>query len=177
MRLFGSVALVGVLLMASGVQRTCAQNNIGGQSRGTRGTANGCQEGSATAANDPSCTESAQGFAAPMLGAAVPDSPRAVTALVRVDAIMKRPPVALPAGNSFTLVGTATVIKVRRADQEACLATGKRISARVNAATSTTCLDHKGELLAVEECAPGTPDCTVLLAPDIVRQQSPASQP
>lgn len=170
MRVFGSMTVLCVSLVAGGLQRTSAQSGAGGQSHGTHGSASSCQEGSPVA-NDPGCTESAQGFAAPMLGTVVPDSPRAITALVRVDALLKRPPVALPAGNSFTVVGTATLIKVRRADQDACLATGKRISARVNAATSTTCLDRKGDLLAVQECTPGTQDCAVILAPDIARQQ------
>lgn len=173
----GTVAVAALLLVACGTLPTRAQTSPNGQSRSPRGNGNSCQDGTPTAANDPNCVDGAPGFAVPMLEAAVPDSPRAVTALVRVDAILKRPPVVLPAGNSFTLVGTATLIKARRADQNACLATGKRISVRVNAATSTTCLDPKGELLAVEECAPGTPECAVLLAADIARQQTAAARP
>lgn len=179
MRRFGrrvqGFAVAAVLVACSSVA-AWGQAGPVGQPRSARG-GNGCQEGTPGAANDPNCAEAAPGFAVPALETAVPDSPHAVTALVRVDAMMKRPPVALPNGNSFTLVGTATLIKVRRADQDACLATGKRISARVNAATSTTCLDHKGELVAVEECTPGTPDCAVVLAADIARQQTPAGRP
>lgn len=170
------ITVMALLIVLGGSVSAGAQGSPN-PSRGSRGSAAGCQEGTPAAANDPNCSKSAPGFAAPMLDSVVPDSPRAVTALVRVDAMMKRPPVALPNGNSFTLVGTATLIKVRRADQAACLATGKRISSRVNAATSTTCLDHKGDLLAVEECTPGTPDCAVVLAEDIARQQTPAARP
>lgn len=180
MRRFGTRAQVcaaAALLVACSAVSAWAQAGPGVPSRNARGTAAGCQEGTPATANDPNCADGAPGFAAPTLETVVPDSPRAVTALVRVDAIMKRPPVALPGGNSFTLVGTVTLIKVRRADQAACLATGKRISARVNAATSTTCLDHKGELLAVEECTPGTPDCAVVLAADIARQQTLTARP
>ena len=122
MRRFGrrvqGFAVAAVLVACSSVA-AWGQAGPVGQPRSARG-GNGCQEGTPGAANDPNCAEAAPGFAVPALETAVPDSPHAVTALVRVDAMMKRPPVALPNGNSFTLVGTATLIKVRRADQDAC---------------------------------------------------------
>lgn len=177
--IFGSV----LILAASSTQ---AQTTPGGAvlsptSHGSHANTAGCSTtdapSTATSATDVNCAESAPRFAAPLLDTPTTETPRTVTALVRVSSAMPRPPVVLPAGNSFTVVGDVTVIKVRRADQAACLATGKRISARVNAATSTTCLDHKGDLIAIEECRSGSPDCTVLTAQDIAGQQAAAAKP
>ena len=181
---FWLAAVLFSCVLAPAVSTAAAQATPSGQvaapgSRNAKaGAATNCGgTDAASNAADPNCVEAAPGFAVPTLEMAVPDTAHAVTALVRVDTVMPRPPVALAEGNTFSVVGSATLIKVRRANQDACLATGKRISARVNAATSTTCLDHKGDLLALQECKAGTTECTVATAQDIAQQQTTAAKP
>ncbi len=111
---------------------------------------------------------------APVLDNPTVEHTRNVVAFVRVDAVIPKPPVAMPEGDSFSVVGTATLVKVRRAELTDCLATGKRISTRANASTSTTCLDRKGELLAYEECKPGSSECIVMTSQETAKQQGSA---
>ena len=140
----------------------------------TESPASGTTAATTSNANDSNCVEAAPGFVSPSLPVTGADSARAVTAFVRVDSVVPRPPVTLPAGDSFSVVGGATLVKVRRAELKDCIATGKRISARANASTSTTCLDRKGELLAYEECKLGAADCVVVTTDDVARQQDSA---
>ena len=146
-RILGGVACALALALGSGAGH--AQTNATGQvlTPGTPGsrTANGCtaqDPNSATATNGtpaPNCLDAGPGFAAPTMP--VTERAKAVTSLVRVDGVVPRPPVALPEGDSFSVVGSVTLVKLRRPALDACLATGRRISARAAAATSTTCLN------------------------------------
>lgn len=142
-------------------------------------TANCGAEAPSTAANgtDSNCAEVSPGFALPALDTVATDRPREIIAFVRVDAVVPRPPVALPAGDSFSVVGGATLVRVHRTELGDCLATGKRIRARAGAPTSTTCLDRKGELLAYQECGTGAADCLVLTPEAIAKQQVAGGQP
>ena len=126
----------------------------------------------------PNCLDAGPGFAAPSTNMPVNDKAKSVMSLVRVDAVIPRPPVVLPEGDSFSVVGGITLVKLRRPVLEACLATGRRISARASAATSTTCLSPKGDVLAFEECKAGsteTAGCSVLTPEDIAKQQVTAN--
>lgn len=176
-------SLALALLLACGTCPAGAQTTPGGQvvapgTKGQRSGATPCNGPDATPAaanaNDANCVEAAPGFASPALTTPGDERKMNVVALVRVDAVIPRPPVTMPEGNSLSVIGGATLVKVRRAELNDCLATGKRIRARANAATSTTCLDRKGELLAYEECKPGTSECVVLTSQDIAKQQETA---
>ena len=73
------------------------------------------------------------------------DRAKAVTSLVRVDCgCAAAAGGTLPEGDTFSVVGSVTLVRLRRPALDACLATGRRISARANAATSTTCLECQG---------------------------------
>ncbi|MGI4853507.1 MAG: hypothetical protein ACRYF4_05585 [Janthinobacterium lividum] len=174
----GGVALA--LLLACGACTAGAQTTPGGQvvapgTKGQRSGATPCNGPDATPAaanaNDANCVEAAPGFASSPLNTPGDERKMNVVALVRVDSVVPRPPVTMPEGDSFSVIGSATLVKVRRAELKDCLATGKRISARANASTSTTCLDRKGELLAYEECKAGISECAVLTPQDIAKQQ------
>lgn len=170
------------LLLASGAGFAGAQTTPSGQvvSPGTKAQKSGAAPcnvpytvPTATTAVDLNCVETSPGFANPALN--TPDDRKQnVVALVRVDSVIPRPPVAMPEGGTFSVVGGATLVKLRRGELNDCLATGKRISARANASTSTTCLDHKGELLAYEECKTGSNECVVLTPQEIAKQQESA---
>ena len=47
-----------------------------------------------------------------------------------------------------------TMLKAKLPQVRACLGVAKSWTKRANAATSTTCVDHKGEVLAYQECKP-----------------------
>lgn len=176
-----TVFALGLGLCAAAAGAQTAPNGQMPGARSHRSTPPGCTSPDTapgtTNGTDPNCVEGTPGFASPAMDVPPADAPHVVTAIIRVDTAMPRPPVVLPAGNSFTVLGNATLIKVRRADQDACLNTGKRISARVSAATSTTCLDRKGDLLAVQECKSGAADCSVMTAQEIASQQMTAPKP
>ena len=126
----------------------------------------------------PNCADAGPGFALPSTNMPIIDKAKAITSLVRVDAVVPRPPVAMPEGDSFSTVGGVTLVKLRRPELAACLATGRRISARASAATSTTCLGPKGDVLAYQECKAGSTEaagCSVLTPDDIAKQQVTAS--
>jgi hypothetical protein len=126
----------------------------------------------------PNCLDAGPGFATPSTNMPIGDRAKAVTSLVRVDAVVPRPPVTLPEGDTFSVVGSVTLVKLRRPALDACLATGRRISARAAAATSTTCLNPKGDVMAYQECKAGSTEaagCTVLTPEDIAKQQTAAS--
>ncbi len=126
----------------------------------------------------PNCADAGPGFAIPSTNMPIGDKAKAVTSLVRVATVVHRPPVALPEGDSFSIVGGVTLVKLRRPEVAACLASGRRISARASAATSTTCLSAKGEVLAYQECAAGSTEssgCSVLTPEDIAKQQVAAT--
>ncbi len=186
--LFRSTSLAVILLLCSApavLAQTTPSGQVGspgaqGRRSGvtncvnTESPATGTTAATASNANDSNCVEPAPGFVNPGLPLTGAEATHAVTAFVRVDSVVPRPPVTLPAGDSFSVVGDATLVKVRRAELKDCIATGKRISARANASTSTTCLDRKGELLAYEECKIGAGDCVVITTQDVARQQDNA---
>jgi hypothetical protein len=126
----------------------------------------------------PNCLDAGPGFVTPSTNMPIGDRAKAVTSLVRVDAVVPRPPVALPDGDTFSVVGSVTLVKLRRPELAACLATGRRISARASAATSTTCLSPKGDILAYQECKAGSTEaagCSVLTPEEIAKQQTAAT--
>ncbi len=138
----------------------------GTQNRNGTGCAGQEPNPSAANASDANCPELGPNFATPSMGVPGANRPPAVTSIIRVDATLPKPPVAMPAGDTFTVVGGATLVKTRRAALDACLSAGKRWSARSSAGTSTTCLDYKGQVIAYQECraSGGSPDCTVVMA-------------
>lgn len=176
------------LALGLGSAAAYAQTNATGQvlSPGAPGarTGTGCSATdptTATATNGttaPNCLDAGPGFATPSTNMPIVDRAKAVTSLVRVDAVVPRPPVVMPDGDTFSVVGGVTLVKLRRPALDACLATGRRISARASAATSTTCLGPKGDVLAYQECKAGSTEaagCTVLMPEDIAKQQATAS--
>lgn len=173
-----SSSLALFLMLGAGAQTTPSGQVVAPGTKGQRSGATTCSgpdtPTNVANANDANCVEAAPGFVSPALDASTAEHPRNVVALVRVDAVVPRPPVAMPDGDSFSVVGSATLVKVRRPELKDCLATGKRISARANASTSTTCLDRKGELLAYEECKSGSADCIVMTPQDVAKQQGSA---
>ncbi len=185
-RILSGVTLL--LALGFGFETAHAQTTPTGQvlapgAPGAR-TGTGCSAtdpNTATSANGtptPNCLDAGPGFAIPSTNMPIGDKAKAVTSLVRVDAVVPRPPVALPEGDSFSVVGSVTLVKLRRPALDACLATGRRISARAAAATSTTCLSAKGDVLAYQECKAGSTEaagCSVLTPEDIAKQQVTAS--
>lgn len=178
------------LALALGSAAAHAQTTAAGQvlTPGAPGgrTATGCtaqdpNTPTATATNGtstPSCLDAGPGFVVPTTNMPAGERAKAVTSLVRVDAVIPRPPVVLPEGDSFSVVGSVTLVRLRRPALDACLATGRRISARANAVTSTTCLSPKGDVLAYQECKAGSTEaagCTMLTPDDIAKQQVTAS--
>ncbi|MGI4755911.1 MAG: hypothetical protein ACRYGF_03580 [Janthinobacterium lividum] len=165
----------------AGAQTTATGQVVAPGTQPRKPAANPCNTTDTTAAvsstNDANCLETSPGFAVPGVGKAAAERPRNVVAFVRVDTVIPRPPVAMPDGDSFSVVGSATLVKVHRSELADCLATGKRISARSSASTSTTCLDHKGELLAYQECKTGGGDCIVVTPQDISKQQESSKTP
>lgn len=185
MRMTKAVTSCGIVLTllfgTAGAQTTPSGQVVAPGAQGRRAVAVPCSGTLVTTtgsnANDANCIEAAPGFAAPALNQRPAESDRNIVAFVRVGAVIPRPPVTLPEGDSFSVAGSATLVKLRRAQVTDCLATGRRISARANASTSTTCLDRNGELLAYEECKPGESACTVLSSGDIAKQQEIVKQP
>ena len=181
-RVFSGIALSVALGLASVAAQ--AQTSPTGQvlSPGAPGarTGTGCSAtdpNSTTSTNGtsaPNCLDAGPGFATPSTNTPAGDHARMVMSMVRVETVIPRPPVVLPEGDSFSVVGGVTLVRLRRPAVEACLATGRRISARASAATSTTCLGPKGDVLAYEECKAGSTEaagCSVLTPADIAKQQ------
>ena len=165
--------LLGVLIQAMTAH---AQANPAGQVAPGTQNRNGANTpcggpDSASANNDPSCSDFGPNFAVPSAGVSGAIRPLPIISVVRVEAALPKPPVALPQGVNFSQVGSITMIKTRRETLDACLATGKRWSARSTAASSTTCLNPKGDALAFQECKPsaGSPECTVVMAQDAAK--------
>lgn len=185
--LFGAVACAALALCCSmHAQTTAAGTVVSPATQGARPnstTPPNCtgQEPNSAAGvvADANCVAAGPGFVTP--SANMPNGRNSyLTSLVRVDAVVPRPPVTLPDGDSFSVVGTVTLLKLRRPEVGACLATGRRISARAGAPTSTTCLDPKGEVMAYQECRANSTEqagCTVMTMQDIQKQQVAAKQP
>lgn len=129
----------------------------------------------ATSTTDTNCEPAGPGFVAPTTNMPMGDRGHQVTSIVRVDALVPKPPVTMPEGDTFSVVGNVTLLKLHRPALEACLASGKRISERASAGTSTTCLDHKGEVIAYQECKAGS--CTVVTPQDMAKQQETPKRP
>jgi hypothetical protein len=102
--------------------------------------------------NDASCGQLAPNFVAPSTNTAV-DTPKPVTAVVRVESKVEKP-ATLPFPMEFTSIGDATMVKAKMPRLEACFRAGKVLSDRSGSATSTTCVDHKGDVIAYQECKP-----------------------
>lgn len=103
---------------------------------------------------DAGCTGLAPGFASPSI-----NMPKAeghpVTAVIRVNANVTKPD-KFPYPMDFQTVGDATMLKAKLPQVKACLGVARSWTKRANAATSVTCIDHKGEVLAYQECRPET---------------------
>ncbi len=159
------VAFCGAALAFAHTAASGQTQSPGAQNR--NGTACAAQEPGATAPNtaEAGCQELGPNFATPSAGVLGGTRPFSVTSIIRVDAAVPKPPVAMPQGDSFNVVGSATLVKTRREALPACLAAGKRWSARSGAGTSTTCLDHKGDVIAYQECkaSGSSPECTVVM--------------
>ncbi len=148
----------------------------GAQNRNAPGTACVGQEPNPAAPNavEANCPDLGPNFATPLAATPVVTRPQPVTSIIRVDAPLPKPPVDLPPGDTFNTVGSATLVKTRRETLDACLASGRRWSARSNAVSSTTCLDQKGEVIAFQECKPASssPECTVVLPRDSAKEST-----
>jgi hypothetical protein len=103
--------------------------------------------------NDTSCGPFAPGFATPSTNTPSGDPPRPVMAIVRVEAIVEKP-ATLPFPMDFNVIGGATMVKAHMPRLNSCFTAGKILSNRSGSATSTTCLNHKGEVIAYQECKP-----------------------
>jgi hypothetical protein len=103
---------------------------------------------------DAGCTGMGPNFATPSTNTPLPEH-HDVTAVIRVSAVVDKPEKA-PFPMDFQVVGDATMLKAKLPQVRACLGVAKGWTKRTNAATSTTCVDHKGEVLAYQECKPET---------------------
>jgi len=101
---------------------------------------------------DAGCTGLGPNFEMPSTNAPLPDH-HDVTAVIRVSAVVEKPE-KFPYPMDFQVVSDATMLKAKLPQVRACLGVAKSWTKRANAATSTTCVDHKGEVLAYQECKP-----------------------
>lgn len=101
---------------------------------------------------DAGCTGLAPGFATPSTNMPKPET-HPVTAVIRVNASVTKPD-KFPYPMDFQTVGDATMLKAKLPQVNACLGVARSWTKRANAATSVTCIDHKGEVLAYQECKP-----------------------
>lgn len=101
---------------------------------------------------DAGCTGLAPGFATPSTNMPKPEG-HPVTAVIRVNANVTKPD-KFPYPMDFQAVGDATMLKAKLPQVNACLGVARSWTKRANAATSVTCIDHKGEVLAYQECKP-----------------------
>jgi hypothetical protein len=122
--------------------------------------------GMPVSSNDANCSQLAPGFVAPSTNTAV-DTPKPVMAVVRVETKVEKP-ATLPFPMEFTSIGDATMVRAKMPRVEACFRAGKVLSDRSGAGTSTTCVDHKGEVIAYQECKPKSGDtpmvCSTVMA-------------
>ena len=166
--------VLGLLFFSTGIQGQSGANGQGApagtQNRNGANTPCGGQD-AATANNDSNCSDFGPNFAAPSAGILGGNRPLPVISVVRVEAVVAKPPITLPPGVTFDQVGSVTMVKTRRETADACLAAGKRWSVRSSAASSTTCLNQKGDVLAFQECKPssGSADCMVVMAQDAAK--------
>lgn len=101
---------------------------------------------------DANCSVAGPGFAVPSTNTPPGDkAEHHVTAIVRVDAVVTKP-ATVPFPMDFSTIGNVTMVKARLPRVQACFTAGQIWSNRSGAATSTTCLDHKGEVIAYQEC-------------------------
>jgi hypothetical protein len=118
--------------------------------------------------NDATCGQVAPPVVAPSTNNAT-DAPKPVMAVVRVETHVDKP-ATLPFPMDFTNIGTATMVRAKMPRLEACFRAGKVLSDRSGAGTSTTCVDHKGDVIAYEECKPKVGDtpmvCSTVMAND-----------
>lgn len=98
------------------------------------------------------CTGLAPGFVSPSTNMPPPEH-HDVTAVIRVNSVVAKPD-KFPYPMDFQVVGDATMLKAKLPQVRACLGVAKSWTKRANAATSTTCVDHKGEVVAYQECKP-----------------------
>jgi hypothetical protein len=117
---------------------------------------------------DANCAGLAPGFVVPSTN--MPDDKgHHVVAVVRVESVVQKP-ATLPFPMEFHVVGGSTMVKARLPRVQSCFVAGQVWSNRTGAATSTTCLDHKGEVIAYQECKPKVGDtpasCSNVMATD-----------
>jgi hypothetical protein len=117
---------------------------------------------------DANCTPLGPGFAVPSTNMPE-DKGHHVVAVVRVESVIEKP-ATLPFPMEFHTVGNSTMVKARLPRVQSCFAAGRVWSNRTGVATSTTCLDHKGEVIAYQECKPKVGDtagtCSNVMAKD-----------
>ncbi len=102
---------------------------------------------------EANCTSPLPGFAVPSTNTPQPEHP--VTAVIRVNSVVQKPD-KFPYPMDFQVVGDVTMLKARLPQVRACLGVAKSWTKRANAATSVTCIDHKGDVVAYQECKPST---------------------
>ena len=94
----------------AGAQTTATGQVVAPGTQPRKPAANPCNTTDTNAAvsstNDANCLETSPGFAVPGVGKAAAERPRNVVAFVRVDTVIPRPPVAMPDGDSFSVVGS-----------------------------------------------------------------------
>ncbi len=129
--------------------------------------------GTPVSPNDTSCGPFAPGFATPSTNTPPGETPKPVTAVVRVEATVEKPAM-LPFPMDFTTIGSATMVKAKMPRLNACFRAGKVLSDRSGAATSTTCLDHKGEVIAYQECKPKVGE-TPMVCSTVMANEQPGS--
>ena len=103
---------------------------------------------------DAGCVALGPGFVNPSTNMPKPEG-HPVTAVIRVNATVTKPD-KFPYPMDFQTVGDATMLKAKLPQVKACLGVARSWTKRANAATSVTCIDHKGEVLAYQECKPDT---------------------
>jgi hypothetical protein len=148
---------------------------------GTTGTCGNVDTNGAPAAStDASCAGYAPGFATPSTNMPPGDrAPHRVTGVVRIDSVVPRPLEVMP-DTEMSTINNVTMVKAKLPRLGACFSAGKQWSSKSGAATSTTCINHKGEVIAYQECKPRSGEtpmsCTVVMAADDKAQESAKNQ-
>ncbi len=170
--------IVSATLSASAVP-THAQTSPTGQLPGSQNTQNpnkgsatpGCADTSglptSSATAEAGCNQLAPGFVNPSTN--MPPGEHRVVAVTRVEAVVEKP-AKLPFPMDFNVVGKNTMVSAKMPRLNSCFMSGQVLSNRSGAATSTTCLDLKGVVLAYEECTPKSGDmpmaCSTVITKD-----------
>ncbi len=128
--------------------------------------------GAPTNASEPGCYALTPGFNSPSLNMPRKLPPRDITSVVKVEGVVAKPAGPMPENQEITVEGNTTVIKAKMVRLGACFSSGKRWSANSGQPTSTTCMDKKGGVIALQECKPADGETPMTCSVVFPRQES-----